>query len=115
MSALSLNLNNKNTLMFATSAIGDFNIQVAITRLIDTSASTFDGTVITMSEVKMPAGHMRVFLADFTPLQTGSYILSYFGVNELGEVLTHVQRGIVGSSSSGGGGAAATGAIGVGL
>jgi len=115
MSLINLNLNNKNTLMFATSAVGNFTINVAITRLLDTSSSSFNGQILTMSEVSMPSGHMRVFLADFTPLQSGSYIISYFGVNELGEVLTHVQRGVVGSSAGGGGGASTGGAVGVGL
>ena len=113
--SLPLNLNNVNKLMFATSAIGNFTMSVSITRIVDTSASQFSGTTLTMSEIQMPAGHMRVYIADFTPVQAGEYIISYFGINELGEVLQHVQRGSVGSGAGGGGVSTGGGAIGVSL
>ena len=113
--SITLNLNNVNKLMFATSAIGNFNMGVSITRIVDTSTSTFAGTSLSMTEVKMPAGHMRVYIADFTPVQSGEYIISYYGTNELSEVLQHVQRGTVGSGGGSGGGSTGSGAIGVSL
>jgi len=112
---IALNLNNVNKLMYATSAIGNFNMSVSITRVIDTSANVFTGQTVSMNEIKMPAGHMRVFIADFTPVQAGEYIISYQGVNELGEVLQHVQRGTVGSGGGGGSTSNGGGAIGVSL
>ena len=111
---LQLNVNDPNTLMFATSAIGEFTINVAITKTSNVNSSSFVGTFLPMTEIFMPAGHHRVFIASYTPSDLGDYIFSYYGTNELGEVLQFIQRGQVsatGASGVGGGGVA----IGVGL
>lgn len=110
--SLILNVNDPNLLMFATSAVGDFSMNVAITKTTDVNDASFIGTTLPMTEIFMPAGHLRVFVATFTPSDLGDYIFSYYGTNELGEVLTFIQRGQVSATGASGGGGVA---IGVGL
>jgi hypothetical protein len=110
---LSLNLGSQNTLLFALNGEGDFTAQVSITRVINTSSSAFSGVTLPMSEVFMPTGHSRVFIAYFTPTESGEYIFSYYGTNSGGEVARAIQRGVV--SSSGGGFASGSSTFGVGL
>lgn len=115
-SQLSLNLGSQNTLLFALNGEGDFTVQVAITRVINTSAGSFSGVTLPMSEIVMPTGHSRVFLVYFTPTESGEYIFSYYGVNSAGEVARAIQRGVVSSSGGGGGGGASgSSTFGVGL
>jgi len=112
-STISLNLGSENTLLFAIGGKGDFTAQVSITRVVSASPSAFNGVTLPMTEIVMPANHSRVFIAKYTPVDVGEYIISYAASNSAGERAIAMQRGI--ASSTGGGGTSASTTFGVGL
>tara|TARA_R110000824_G_scaffold292461_1_gene480881 strand:+ start:355 stop:681 length:327 start_codon:yes stop_codon:yes gene_type:complete len=99
---LSLNKNEENTLLFAITGQGTFTAQVSITKMAQASPLAFNGTTLPMTELVMPSGHSRVFMAKFTPTESGEYIFSYYAINSQGEISRAIQRGAISSGGSSG-------------